>query len=183
MDPAYLTNINAWGSVRYVQPPGSMGILEALDEPILARIASAIGRTGGGLAVWGLRSNHRGRLAGSAWRSARPRWLVRRGPRAGRRKCAVCSSGAGLVDIPTRGPGAAQRGNYALRHALKPWSSVPPLAAADGPEGRPAAVALLFSFPLGGSGGKSRVVGCIPLEPRHVRPFTQKYRARPVRHL
>jgi len=33
----------------------SIAVLEALDEPVPFGIASAIGRTEGGLAVWGLR--------------------------------------------------------------------------------------------------------------------------------
>jgi hypothetical protein len=45
------TNISASGRVRYGQLPGSIGILESLDKPMPIGIASAIGRTEGGLAV------------------------------------------------------------------------------------------------------------------------------------
>ena len=50
----YFTNISASGPVRYGQLPGSIGVLEALDQPMPIGIESAIGRTGGGLAVWQL---------------------------------------------------------------------------------------------------------------------------------
>jgi hypothetical protein len=33
-----------------------IGVLEALDKPLRIGIGSAIGRTGGGLAVWSLRA-------------------------------------------------------------------------------------------------------------------------------
>jgi hypothetical protein len=53
--PAYFTNASGPGAVRYGQLPGSIGVLESLDKPMPIGIASAIGRTEGGLAVWGLR--------------------------------------------------------------------------------------------------------------------------------
>ena len=55
MSPVYFTNISASGPVRCGQLPGSIGILEAREKPMPIGIASAIGRTEGGLAVWGLR--------------------------------------------------------------------------------------------------------------------------------
>ena len=42
------------GPVRYGQLPGSIGVLEAPDKPMPIGMASQIGRTEGGLAVWGL---------------------------------------------------------------------------------------------------------------------------------
>jgi len=33
-----------------------IGVLEALDKPVPIGMASAIGRTGGGIGVWGLHS-------------------------------------------------------------------------------------------------------------------------------
>jgi hypothetical protein len=50
----YFTNASASGPVRYGQLPGSIGVLEALDQPMPIGMASAIGRTEGGLAVSGL---------------------------------------------------------------------------------------------------------------------------------
>ena len=50
----YFTNASASGPVRYGQLPGSIGVLEALDKPMPIGMASAIGRTEGGLAVWSL---------------------------------------------------------------------------------------------------------------------------------
>jgi hypothetical protein len=50
----YFTNTSAAGPVRYGQLPGSIGVLEALDKPMPIGMASAIGRTEGGLAVWQL---------------------------------------------------------------------------------------------------------------------------------
>jgi hypothetical protein len=50
----YFTNASASGPIRYGQLPGSIGVLEALDKPMPIGIASEIGRTEGGLAVWGL---------------------------------------------------------------------------------------------------------------------------------
>jgi hypothetical protein len=50
----YFINISASGPVRYGQLPGSIGVLEAPDKPMPIGMASAIGRTEGGLAVWGL---------------------------------------------------------------------------------------------------------------------------------
>jgi hypothetical protein len=50
----YFAQISAAGPVRYGQLPGSIGVLEALDKPMPIGIASQIGRTEGGLAVWGL---------------------------------------------------------------------------------------------------------------------------------
>jgi hypothetical protein len=55
--PEYFTNISASGPVRYRQLPGSIGVLEALDKPMPIGMASPIGRTEGGLAVWGLRGH------------------------------------------------------------------------------------------------------------------------------
>ena len=40
--------------IRCGQLPGSIGALEALDRPMPIKIASEIGRTEGGLAVWSL---------------------------------------------------------------------------------------------------------------------------------
>jgi hypothetical protein len=48
------TNASASGPVRYGQLPGSIGVLEALDKPMPIGMASQIGRTEGGLAVWSL---------------------------------------------------------------------------------------------------------------------------------
>ena len=48
----YFTNISGPGPVRYGQLPGSIGVLEAPDKPMPIGMASAIGRTEGGLAVW-----------------------------------------------------------------------------------------------------------------------------------
>jgi hypothetical protein len=48
------TNISTSGPVRCGRLPGSIGVLEPLDKPMPIGIASAIGRTEGGLAVWGL---------------------------------------------------------------------------------------------------------------------------------
>ena len=50
----YFTNASGPGPVRYGQLPGSIGVLETLDKPMPIGIASAIGRTEGGLAVWSL---------------------------------------------------------------------------------------------------------------------------------
>ena len=47
----YFTNASGPGPVRYGQLPGSIGVLEALDRPMPIGMASAIGRTEGGLAV------------------------------------------------------------------------------------------------------------------------------------
>jgi hypothetical protein len=47
----YFTNASSLGPVRYGQLPGSIGVLEALDQPMPIGMASAIGRTEGGLAV------------------------------------------------------------------------------------------------------------------------------------
>ena len=49
-----IADIRASGPVCYGQLPGSIGVLEALDKPMRIGIASEIGRTEGGLAVWGL---------------------------------------------------------------------------------------------------------------------------------
>ena len=54
MSPAFFTNISAMGPVRYGQLPGSIGVLEALDKSMPIGIASEIGRTADGLAVWRL---------------------------------------------------------------------------------------------------------------------------------
>jgi len=51
---SYCTNAGGPGPLRYGQLPGSIGVLEAPDKPLPIRIASAIGRTADGLAVWGL---------------------------------------------------------------------------------------------------------------------------------
>jgi hypothetical protein len=50
----YFTNASGPGPVRYGQLPGCIGVLEALDKPMPIGIASKIGRTEGGLAVWRL---------------------------------------------------------------------------------------------------------------------------------
>jgi hypothetical protein len=55
MSAAYFTNASGPGPVRYGQLPGSIGVLEALDKPMPIGIASEIGWTEGGLAVWRLR--------------------------------------------------------------------------------------------------------------------------------
>jgi len=55
MNPAYFTNASGPVPVRFGQLPGSIGVLEALDKPMPIGIASEIGRTEGGLAVWCLR--------------------------------------------------------------------------------------------------------------------------------
>jgi hypothetical protein len=52
MSAAYFTNASSSGRVRCGQLPGSIGVLEALDKPMPIGIASEIGRTEGGLAVW-----------------------------------------------------------------------------------------------------------------------------------
>src|SRR4029077_3246027 len=53
--PAYLTNISASRPVGCGQLPGSVGFLEVVDMSMPIGIASVIGRTDGGMAVWGLR--------------------------------------------------------------------------------------------------------------------------------
>jgi hypothetical protein len=53
--PAYFTNIGIAGPVRSGQLPGSIGVLESLDKPMPIEIASEVGRTERGLAVWSLR--------------------------------------------------------------------------------------------------------------------------------
>jgi hypothetical protein len=50
----YFTNASGPGPVRYGQLPGSIGVLEAPDKPMPIGLASAVGRTEGGLAVWSL---------------------------------------------------------------------------------------------------------------------------------
>jgi hypothetical protein len=50
----YFAHISLTGPVRGGRLPGSIGVLEALDKPVPIGIASAIGRTKGGLAVWSL---------------------------------------------------------------------------------------------------------------------------------
>jgi hypothetical protein len=50
----YFTNASGLGLVRYGQLPGSIGVLQAPDKPMPIGMASAIGRTEGGLAVWSL---------------------------------------------------------------------------------------------------------------------------------
>ena len=45
---------SATGPVRFGQLPGSIGVLKALDKPMPSGMASLIGRTEGGLAVWSL---------------------------------------------------------------------------------------------------------------------------------
>ena len=50
----YFTNASGPGPVRSGRLPGSIGVLEALDKPMPIGIASELGRTEGGLAVWGL---------------------------------------------------------------------------------------------------------------------------------
>jgi hypothetical protein len=49
-----LAHISAAGPVRYRQVPDAIGVLEALDQPMPIGMASEIGRTEGGLAVWRL---------------------------------------------------------------------------------------------------------------------------------
>jgi hypothetical protein len=51
----YFTNIGVADPVRPGQLPGSIGVLESLDKPMPLGIASEIGRTERGLAVWSLR--------------------------------------------------------------------------------------------------------------------------------
>jgi hypothetical protein len=53
-DTEYFTNASTSGPVRYGQLPGSIGVLEAPDKPMPIGMASQIGRTEGGLAVWSL---------------------------------------------------------------------------------------------------------------------------------
>ena len=48
----YFTNISAAGPVRYHQFPFSIGVLEAPDKLMPIGMASEIGRTAVGLAVW-----------------------------------------------------------------------------------------------------------------------------------
>ena len=48
------TNASGPGPVRVGQLPGSIGVLEALDKPMPIGMASQIGRTEDGLAVWSL---------------------------------------------------------------------------------------------------------------------------------
>jgi hypothetical protein len=50
----YFTNASGPGPVRYGQLPGSIGVLEAPDKSMPIGMVPAIGRTEGGLAVWGL---------------------------------------------------------------------------------------------------------------------------------
>jgi hypothetical protein len=54
MSPTYFTNIGVAGPVRSGQLPGSIGVLESLDNKMSIGIASEVGRTGGGLSVWRL---------------------------------------------------------------------------------------------------------------------------------
>jgi hypothetical protein len=65
----YLVHISAAGSIRYGQLPGSIGVLEALDQSMPIGIASAIGRTRGGPAVWG-RNVHGAAVRGRYWPEA-----------------------------------------------------------------------------------------------------------------
>jgi hypothetical protein len=50
----YFAHISAAGPVRYGEILSSIGILEALDQPMPMGMASEIGWTEGGLAVWRL---------------------------------------------------------------------------------------------------------------------------------
>ena len=50
----YFTNASRSGRVRCGQLPGSIGVLEAPDKPMPIGMASEIGRTEGGMAVWRL---------------------------------------------------------------------------------------------------------------------------------
>jgi hypothetical protein len=50
----YFTNIGVAGPVRSGGLPGSIEVLESLDNKMPIGIASEIGRTGGGLSVLGL---------------------------------------------------------------------------------------------------------------------------------
>jgi hypothetical protein len=49
-----LSPTSAW-SVRYRQLPDSLGVLEALDQPMPIGIANCTGRDATGLAVWWLK--------------------------------------------------------------------------------------------------------------------------------
>jgi hypothetical protein len=51
----YFTNIGVAGPVRSGQVPGSIGVLESLNNKMPIGIAPEIGRTERGLAVWSLR--------------------------------------------------------------------------------------------------------------------------------
>jgi hypothetical protein len=46
--------MGAAGTIRYGQIPGAIGVLDAPDQPMPIGMASRIGRTEGGLAVWQL---------------------------------------------------------------------------------------------------------------------------------
>jgi hypothetical protein len=49
--------ISAAGSIRTGWLPESLGVIEAPDKPMPIGMASAIGRTEGGLAVWSLNAD------------------------------------------------------------------------------------------------------------------------------
>ena len=55
MSAAYFTNASGPWPVRHGQLPGWIDVLESLDKPMPIGIASEIGWTEGGLAVWALR--------------------------------------------------------------------------------------------------------------------------------
>jgi hypothetical protein len=50
----YFTNISVGGPVRSGQLPGSIGVLESLDDKMPIGIANCVGRDPAGLAVWRL---------------------------------------------------------------------------------------------------------------------------------
>jgi hypothetical protein len=52
--PAYVTSAGGPGPFRHGQLPGSIGVLQVPDNHMPIGIASEIGRTDHGLAVWGL---------------------------------------------------------------------------------------------------------------------------------
>jgi hypothetical protein len=54
MTTRYFAHISGAGPVRYGQVPGSIGVLDSPDHPMPIGMAFAIGRTEGGLVVWGL---------------------------------------------------------------------------------------------------------------------------------
>ena len=52
--PDYFTNIDMTGGIRFDGLPDSIGVIRALDEPIPIGMASRIGHTENGLALWRL---------------------------------------------------------------------------------------------------------------------------------
>jgi hypothetical protein len=83
MTPCYFTHVSVAGPVRYGQVPGAIGVLEALDQPMPIRMASEIGRTEGGLAVWDLHV-HGAHVAGR-WVLVDRRFVAVENASAGRR--------------------------------------------------------------------------------------------------